>query len=151
MRGGLPRGNAVSYVQQKHGVNRLSCVCAIDRATLVALCNYWAPGVFVTGVHEMVANALLMERPMSAKMKVAAAALAVLTLGGAVIATSNPAEAKPKWGPAAGIGLAAGTLIGVAAASSAHATPYGFRRCQLVRQYDMYGFYVGTARVCNYY
>jgi len=59
LRGGLPRGNAVQYVQKKHGVNHLGCICAIDRATLVTLCNYWAPGVEVTGIHEMVANALV--------------------------------------------------------------------------------------------
>jgi hypothetical protein len=90
---------------------------------------------------------------MSAKMKVAAAALALLTLGTGAIATSNPAQAKPKWGPVVGIGLAAGALIGAAAASNAYADPYGgygFRRCRLVRQYDAYGFYVGTARVCTY-
>jgi Fe-S oxidoreductase len=34
MRGGLPRANAVKYVQEKHGVNKLACVCAIDRAVL---------------------------------------------------------------------------------------------------------------------
>ena len=61
LRGGLPRGNAVKYVQEKHGVNRLSCMCAIDRATLVPLCDYWAPGVQVIGIHEMVANALVMK------------------------------------------------------------------------------------------
>lgn len=91
---------------------------------------------------------------MSAKLKVAAAALAVLTLGMGAIATSNPAEAKPKFGPAVGIGLAAGALIGAAAVSNAYATPYGgygYRRCQWVRQYDPYGFYVGTTRVCNVY
>ena len=61
LRGGLPRGNAVKFVQEKHGVNRLACMCAIDRATLIPLCEYWAPGVEVTGIHEMVANALIME------------------------------------------------------------------------------------------
>jgi Fe-S oxidoreductase len=61
LRGGLPRGNAVKYVQEKHGVNTLSCICAIDRATLPALCNYWAPGVQVTGLHELVGNALVLE------------------------------------------------------------------------------------------
>jgi hypothetical protein len=60
IRGGFPRGNAVRYVQEKHGVNRLACVCAIDRATLIPVCDYWAPGVEVTGIHEMVANALVM-------------------------------------------------------------------------------------------
>jgi len=61
MRGGLPRGNALRYVQEKHDVNMLATICAIDRATLPPLAKYWAPGVDVTGVHEMVANALVME------------------------------------------------------------------------------------------
>ncbi len=60
LRGGLPRANAVKYVQEKHGVNMLACICAIDRAALVTSVDYWAPGVGVTGVHEMVANALVM-------------------------------------------------------------------------------------------
>jgi hypothetical protein len=61
MRGGLPRGNALRYVQEKHGVNTMACVCAIDRATLVPLADYWAPGVKITGLHELVANALILE------------------------------------------------------------------------------------------
>jgi Fe-S oxidoreductase len=59
LRGGLPRGNAVKYVQEKHGVNRLAAICAIDRATLVTVCDYWAPGVTVSGITEMVANAMV--------------------------------------------------------------------------------------------
>lgn len=61
MQGGLPRANAVKYVHDKHGVNRLACMCAIDRAALSALMEYWVPEVVVTGVHEMVANALIMK------------------------------------------------------------------------------------------
>ncbi len=61
MRGGLPRANAVKYVHDHHGVNMLSCICAIDRAVLPPLMNYWVPGVDVTGVHELVANALVMK------------------------------------------------------------------------------------------
>ncbi|MDE7065051.1 MAG: [DsrC]-trisulfide reductase DsrK [Desulfovibrionaceae bacterium] len=60
MRAGMPRGNALRYVQQKHGVNHMACVCAIDRATLPPLANYWAPGVSVSGLHELVGNALIM-------------------------------------------------------------------------------------------
>ena len=56
--GGLPRGNAVKHVQDSYGVNMLATICAIDRAVLPTLVDYWAPGVQVTGVHEMVANAL---------------------------------------------------------------------------------------------
>ena len=61
MRGGLPRANAVRYVHDKHDVNMLSCICAIDRAVLTTSMNYWVPGVGVTGVHELVGNALVME------------------------------------------------------------------------------------------
>lgn len=61
MRGGLPRANAVRYVHEKFGVNMLSCICAIDRAVLPNLMDYWIPEVGVTGVHELVANALILE------------------------------------------------------------------------------------------
>ncbi len=60
MCGGLPRANAVKHVHEKHGVNMLSCVCAIDRAALPALMEYWVPEVDVTGMAELVANALIM-------------------------------------------------------------------------------------------
>ena len=61
LRGGMPRGNALRYVQEKHGVNTMSCICAIDRATLPPVADYWAPGVGITGLHELVANALVMK------------------------------------------------------------------------------------------
>ena len=60
LRGGLPRGNAVRYVRDQNDVNILLCMCAIDKATLPALCDFWANGVDVGGVHEMVGNALIM-------------------------------------------------------------------------------------------
>jgi len=61
MRGGLPRANAVKHVHEKHGVNMLANICAIDRAALPPLMEYWVPEVQVTGVHEMVGNALILE------------------------------------------------------------------------------------------
>ncbi len=61
LRGGLPRANAVRQVHEEHGVNMLSCVCAIDRAVFPALMDFWVPGVDVCGVTELVANALIME------------------------------------------------------------------------------------------
>lgn len=61
MRAGMPRGNALRYVQQTAGVNAMACICAIDRATLPPLADYWAPGVTVSGLHELVANALVMK------------------------------------------------------------------------------------------
>ncbi len=60
MMGGLPRANAVKFVHDKHDVNMLSCICAIDRATLTAMVDYWVPGVQVCGVHELVGNALIL-------------------------------------------------------------------------------------------
>ena len=61
MRGGLPRANAVKYVKEKHGVNILACMCAIDKATLPPLLEYWVPDVEVCGVHELIGNALVMK------------------------------------------------------------------------------------------
>ncbi len=61
MRGGLPRANAVKYVHDKHDVNILTCICAIDKASFPHLLEYWVPGVETGGVHEMVGNALIMK------------------------------------------------------------------------------------------
>lgn len=61
LRGGYPRANAVKYVHEKHGVNVLACICAIDKATLPPLLEYWVPGVETAGVHEFVGNALVMK------------------------------------------------------------------------------------------
>jgi hypothetical protein len=59
MRGGLPRANAVRYVHEKHGVDHLGCICAIDRAVFPALMEYWVPEVDIIGIHEMVGNSLV--------------------------------------------------------------------------------------------
>ncbi|CAA7600024.1 4Fe-4S ferredoxin, iron-sulphur binding, conserved site [Acididesulfobacillus acetoxydans] len=61
LRGGFPRANAVKYVQEKHGVNMLANICAVDRVALPTLMDYWVPGVGVCGVHELVGNALVMK------------------------------------------------------------------------------------------
>jgi len=60
MRGGFPRANAVKYVKDKHKVDSLVTICAIDRASLPTLMKYWNPGVSVYGLHELVGNALVM-------------------------------------------------------------------------------------------
>ena len=67
LRGGFPRANAVKFVHERHGVNMLANICAIDRAALPPLMDYWVPGVDVTGVHELVANALIMEGEQNRK------------------------------------------------------------------------------------
>lgn len=61
MKGGFPRANAVKFVRDHYGVNMLANICAIDRAALPPLMDYWVPGVKVTGLHELVANALVMK------------------------------------------------------------------------------------------
>jgi Fe-S oxidoreductase len=61
MRSGLPRANAVKHVYDKHAINTLACVCAIDRATLTTLMDYWVPEVSVAGVSELVGNALVIK------------------------------------------------------------------------------------------
>ena len=61
MRGGFPRANAVKYVKDTFGVNMLANMCAIDRAVLPPLMDYWNPGVDVCGIHELVGNALIMK------------------------------------------------------------------------------------------
>jgi hypothetical protein len=82
------------------------------------------------------------------KTRIAAALVAALTLGATVVAGSSQAEAHHfhggwGWG---GAGFAAGALIGAAVASDYAYVP----RCHFVRQFDVYGNYVGTARVCRY-
>ncbi len=61
LRGGLPRANAVKYVKEQFGVNLVTCICAIDRATLPTLFEYWVPGMEVSGLHELVGNAIVMK------------------------------------------------------------------------------------------
>ena len=90
---------------------------------------------------------------MFTKSKFAAAALVTITLGVTALATTSEANAH-SWGWGGfGAGLAAGALI--TAASTAYYPTYvaspGFRRCRLVPQYNLYGHYIGSTRVCAYY
>ncbi len=61
MRGGFPRANAVDHVNKENGVNYLCTICAIDKATLPPLMEYWVPEVQVGALHELVGNALIMK------------------------------------------------------------------------------------------
>jgi len=61
LRAGMGRGKAVAHVRDTHAVNTLVTICAIDRATLTTVCDYWAKGVHVAGLHELVGNALVMK------------------------------------------------------------------------------------------
>ena len=39
----------------------LACICAIDRAAFPTLMEYWAPEVGVSGIHELLGNAMIMD------------------------------------------------------------------------------------------
>lgn len=89
---------------------------------------------------------------MSIKTKIAALALATLTVA-ASLATTGKAEAytlKP-WHIGAGIATAA--IVGTAVAASAGGPVYytDYRRCSWVPRYNMFNQYMGSVRVCNYY
>ena len=86
--------------------------------------------------------------------KLAAGTLAALTLTAGVLATSSPAEAKWKggWGPAVGLGIAAG-IIGTAAYAATAPGYYvgGPVSCRWVARYDAWGNYRGSMKVCDLY
>ncbi len=90
---------------------------------------------------------------MSIKTKIAAAAVVVLALSGGIAATTQEAQAGYR-GVGIGVGVAAGALFGAALASNAYDAPVyasgGYRRCGWVRQFDVYGNYIGRVRTCNY-
>ncbi len=92
---------------------------------------------------------------MDFKSKIAAT-LAAVTLATSLLVPTSAANAGHRgWGFAAGV---IGGAIVAGAVANAYAEPvYGgyyagdYRRCRWERQYDSYGYYVGTARVCRYY
>ena len=86
---------------------------------------------------------------MSIKTGIAAIALAALAVTGS-IATTTPAEARGLgWG--IGAGLVGAAVVGSAIAASNDGYYYGgYRRCGWVRQFDVYGNYLGRVRTCNY-
>lgn len=93
---------------------------------------------------------------MSIKTKIAALAIASLTVVGGLAASSTQAEAKWKG---AGIGFAAGALVGAGLAGAYGGYGYGYgpsyvtyapRHCRWVAQYNSWGHYIGRTRVCSY-
>lgn len=87
------------------------------------------------------------------KTKIAALALAAVTLT-AAIATSSDAQARPRWGGAAvGLGIA-GVLIGAAAASNAYGGYYAagpsYRECRYVERFNAWG-HRRLVRICDVY
>ncbi len=97
---------------------------------------------------------------MFSKKTLAAAAVALSTIGAAQIATTSAAEAAPRWRPVYGWGLAAGVLGGVALGAAlsrpAYAEPvapvYGEpprRECAMVERVNRWGEVIGVRRVCR--
>ena len=90
---------------------------------------------------------------MTIKSKIASA-LAVVTLAGGLAISTSPAQAGHHGGWGIGAGIVGAAVVGAAVANSAAYGVYyvdGYRRCRLERQYDGYGFYVGTVKVCRGY
>lgn len=88
---------------------------------------------------------------MNTKSKIAGA-LAVLTLATSLAIPTSSAQARGGWG--IGAAIVGGAIVGATVANSAAYGGYyvdGYRRCRWERQYDSYGFYIGTAKVCRYY
>lgn len=88
---------------------------------------------------------------MNTKSKLAGA-LAILTLAGSLAIPTSAAQARGGW--AIGAAIVGGAIVGATVANSAAYGGYyvdGYRRCRWERQYDSYGFYIGTANVCRYY
>ena len=92
---------------------------------------------------------------MSIKTKIAAFALTALVAAGSIASSTQQADAKPLglgWG--VGAGLLGAAVVGSAIAASSpgygYYDGYGNRRCGWVRQFDVYGNYVGRVRTCNY-
>ena len=64
--------------------------------------------------------------------------------------TEAQAWGRRGWGPAIGLGIAAG-VIGTAAYAATAPGYYGYSNCRYVERYDAWGNYRGTRRVCSYY
>jgi len=61
MRGGFARANAVRHVRDKHGGKYVSVHLRHRSGCLPDTHGYWAPEVGVTGIHELLANAMIMD------------------------------------------------------------------------------------------
>ena len=83
---------------------------------------------------------------MTIKTKIAALAVAALTVAGSFASTTTKAEAHgfhPGWG--FGGALLGAAIVGSAIAAS---TPEPYYRSCYVRQYDAFGRYIRTVNVC---
>ncbi len=88
---------------------------------------------------------------MNAKVKFAAA-LTALTVATTLAMPSSEAQAR-RWGPALGLGIVTGAVVGAAIANSYAQPVYvgGVRRCHWQSQFDGFGNYMGKVKVCRIY
>jgi hypothetical protein len=86
---------------------------------------------------------------MLIKTRIAALALATLALT-STLAPTTQAQAKPlHWGVGAGLVGAAIVSTAIAASNDGYYHD-GYRRCGWVRQFDVFGNYIGRVRTCGY-
>ena len=82
--------------------------------------------------------------------KTFAAALTALTLAATFAMPSNQAHAQRR--ALLGAGLVGAAIVGTAvAASSQPVYVAGPRRCKIVDQFDRWGNYLGTTKICRTY
>ena len=86
--------------------------------------------------------------------KIAAGTIAALTITVGALATSSTeahAWGKKGWGPALGLGIAAGVIGSAAYAATAPGYYAGAPGCRWVARYDSWGNYRGSMKVCDLY
>ena len=80
--------------------------------------------------------------------------LAALTIAAVTVAAATTAEAKPKIGPVVGGALLGAAIVGTTIAATTQPS-YGYyphhRHCFLKPQYNIFGHFVGYAKVCHWH
>jgi hypothetical protein len=92
------------------------------------------------------------ETTMTIRSKIATA-VAIATLAGSLAIPTSAAQARGGWGlGAAVLGTAiVGATVGNSVPYGGYYAVDGVRRCGWERQYDRYGVYIGTVKVCRVY
>jgi hypothetical protein len=85
---------------------------------------------------------------MTTKIKFAAV-LTALTVAATFALPSS--EAQARHGRAFGAALLGAAVVGTAVAASQPVYVVGPRRCRFIDQFDRWGNYIGTAKVCRAY
>ncbi|HKG99785.1 MAG TPA: hypothetical protein VKB08_03545, partial [Bradyrhizobium sp.] len=86
---------------------------------------------------------------MSIQTKIAALAVAALSLTGSLASTTQAQARGFGLGWSIGAGLLGAAVVGSAIAANDGYYYDGYRRCGWVREYDAYGNFIGRVRSCN--